>query len=464
MEWGEVKKKSSQYLRWVIGRFTNATKIVRNLTTWLLGIFIAALAAFLTASFSGIFQTLIPSPEEIICSVGRYFEPAASNSDYAVIIASFENDPNNEFRNALVSKIRERTGLPVMTTCQTITIDTSGDRDEAGEIAEEYGTKILKNRNANIMLWGEKRPQEDGFRIWFSHPYEDNTVGHSGELVKIDAIEKFIDDKFAWELFTGADFYAIPNTHETVAELEIAAEKIGSLYYARGPQYWEVRSSYDNAKLLALRAHLLSVIYQNSPSPNSQYLKNAIELLESAFRLTDYNPLSPPPFGTDISLWRVYYQSTLKLYAKSTKSLKHAKRAVAVANAELREELEHPSITNSAWMDYENLGEAHGVLFSITGSDTDKEKAIENLLASVSLLIKAGVGYGGNPPADPTLRRWFEDDPSSIEPIEKYDAYVLLLELGFTSEEIFKVANNNLLDDVDLTKKSIRPPSSAGDL
>lgn len=406
----------------------------RAFTLWVVGLATASIATVLAASFSGLFQSVLPDPSSLACFATRHFERSASDSEYAVIVANVNGDLDGEVGARLVSDIRERTGLPVMTSCDVITVALRGNRDLAGEEAERRGSALLRRRKANLLLWGERRRGEDGIRIWFSHPYADGTVGHAGHLVTVDSVVAFIDGPFADALLGGAETFAIPNLHSSVDELLLAASKLEALWSARPPRYWEAMSTYRTATLKALQAQLLTVAYENATRPRADWVETAVEHTESAFRLVEYDPLTPPPLGTGLGVWRVHYLSQLQHVAKTRRDPASARQAVAIASGMRDEELGVRS--RDPTLSYQSVAGSYLLLFRLAAAPADRDSAIINAREAIRRMKVAGVPHSGRPPTDSFLLRHYREDPSSVQTIENQPAFKILRELGFSDHDI----------------------------
>lgn len=394
---------------------------------WALALATSSLGTVLTASFTGMWSSIIPSPEALLCNVTTHFETRAGDGEYTVVVARIAGDESDRFGRALARRLRERTGLSVARTCRSITISPSGDRDEAGERAEEVGREILLSRNAEIMVWGEVLPGEETPRLWISHRIEDGTVGDPGTLVGTNEINNFIDDPFAFQLFSMASRYAWPNQYETAEGMKRIAKKIAHLEVARGPVYWEAMTSFRSATIKAELAHLLSDIAE--AEKDGQLIRSALMLYRSAFNLIRLKP--DEPLGVwqvdGAGIWRIYLAEALQRDVALNATVDHAELAVSIRQEMLREDQEFPTL-NAASIPVSRslLASAYETLASVKDRDNNMNNAVQHYEKALSEYLQLGLPFSNNP-AKPELLGTFggrlrSDDFLHIEDTEAFRA------------------------------------------
>lgn len=144
-----------------------ARRSLRRVWTWLAGIIIGAIAAFIGAYLTGLFDEVLPTPGELACRVREQFREPAPGSRFAILISDLAYDPEGRQTGHIAAALRGQPGIEVLRTCRVLQIDPYGLQSEAEAETLDQGREWLEERNADVLIWGEVVEANRTLRLWF---------------------------------------------------------------------------------------------------------------------------------------------------------------------------------------------------------------------------------------------------------------------------------------------------------
>jgi tetratricopeptide (TPR) repeat protein len=111
----------------------------------------------------------IPTPTEIWCEYQeKIVSPIpAPNTHFTFLVATLDGDSTGKQTKHIVAALRGQKGIGVLRTCRVLHISTDGLETDAESVAMKYGQQWLKERNADLLIWGEVVSADKALRIWF---------------------------------------------------------------------------------------------------------------------------------------------------------------------------------------------------------------------------------------------------------------------------------------------------------
>ena len=82
--------------------------------------------------------------------------PAAKGSHFTLLVADLDGDDvKGSQTKHLVRSLRDHRGIRVLRFTRALKVKESGDTTERREAAEDLGREWLRQKNADILIWGE---------------------------------------------------------------------------------------------------------------------------------------------------------------------------------------------------------------------------------------------------------------------------------------------------------------------
>ena len=122
-------------------------------SAWLLGVLVAAAAAYLTTTFDNIAKRISSAISLQVCRLGR--SPAADNSRFTVLISPLSGDQNGSQTNHVVDTFRGERAFRVVPICESLSFDNSTDLETAEEDIIKRGVNLISRERADLLLFGE---------------------------------------------------------------------------------------------------------------------------------------------------------------------------------------------------------------------------------------------------------------------------------------------------------------------
>ena len=157
---------------------------------------LAAAAAYVWA----VVEEVLPSPPEIACFIQAKFDEPASETHFAILLSKLEADPDGRQTDLIDSTLSEVAGLEVWRTCRVLKISRHGERGRARAEAETRGRQWLRDRNADLLIWGEVLAANKVLNIKFLRREGQGTVGSRPYTLNLTKLPKNFGEDLSAQL------------------------------------------------------------------------------------------------------------------------------------------------------------------------------------------------------------------------------------------------------------------------
>ena len=130
----------------------------------LLGIILTAAVGWFVGWFGG----FLPTPGQVQCQVEEWWEGPAPGTLFTVLLARLDRDPDGSQIDYVDRALSELKGIDVHRTCRPLKLKEIGSRKAAYATAEETAKQWLRQRNGDLLVWGEVSKDEDEKRLFFT--------------------------------------------------------------------------------------------------------------------------------------------------------------------------------------------------------------------------------------------------------------------------------------------------------
>jgi hypothetical protein len=88
------------------------------------------------------------------CSVAEVFRSNAAKNRFTVVVLPFANDPKNTAQSSISEALANKYGFNVISSCSTIEIPTSGNREDNLDQARKRASSLIDKYDADMLLFG----------------------------------------------------------------------------------------------------------------------------------------------------------------------------------------------------------------------------------------------------------------------------------------------------------------------
>ena len=139
---------------------------------WVLGVILAAVGSW----FVGWLDEFLPTPGQVQCQVKEWWEEPAPGTRFTVLLARLDRDSDGSLTGYVARALSELDGIDVHLACQALKLKDVGIRRSAHAAAEETAKQWLRQRNADLLIWGEVSKDEDGKRLFLLRFVRDDAL------------------------------------------------------------------------------------------------------------------------------------------------------------------------------------------------------------------------------------------------------------------------------------------------
>jgi hypothetical protein len=138
----------------------------KKFSAWIIGVVLAVVSAFGAATLSqttDIFKEDIkPLVNDASCSLTEFWRSNTTEDRFTVVVLPFSNDPKNTAQSSIGEALANEYGLNVISSCSSIQISTSGNREENLENARKRATSLLDKYDADMLIFGALKLDKSG--------------------------------------------------------------------------------------------------------------------------------------------------------------------------------------------------------------------------------------------------------------------------------------------------------------
>lgn len=194
---------------------------------WLLGVIFTAVISW----FVGWLDGFLPTPGQVQCQVKEWWEEPAPGTRFTVLLARLDRDPDGSLTGYVDRALSELNGIDVHLTCRTLKLKDVGLQRSAHAAAEETAKQWLRQRNGDLLVWGEVSEDEDEKRLFLLRFVRDDELRepNGGAMTRGQAVGfseyriqgSRLDTEFSEEL--KAQLHAV-----VISQINPVTEKAGS--------------------------------------------------------------------------------------------------------------------------------------------------------------------------------------------------------------------------------------------
>ena len=157
--------------------FARVTELItprlRRPATWVwvtLGVALSGATAHvlqsrISAGFEHVADASTSVAKELWCQ-HRNASTKLSDNRFTILVSPLQGDPNRTQTEEMIDALMGQGGVQLLRVCQSLQIDTEGERVIGLIRAIEQGQAILKERHADLILFGKVSAIDNSARIW----------------------------------------------------------------------------------------------------------------------------------------------------------------------------------------------------------------------------------------------------------------------------------------------------------
>ena len=151
----------------------------KNICIWIGG----TVTLFVVGYTAALYNEIALPPRELLCNSQSFFAAPAPNTHYTILVSDFDNDTDLKHTERAVSVFLKQSGVEVIRTCKVLKLETyKYSLSDAQLRAEKQGIQWLKDRNADLLIWGNVVNPDKEVKLSFLHTSGGSTI-HDGLVI-----------------------------------------------------------------------------------------------------------------------------------------------------------------------------------------------------------------------------------------------------------------------------------------